>query len=87
MAFTWKIFSSPEPMARVSYCDRVSSIRLSFIRKLFALSTSTPEPFDGFDETWKRWSSNGPLQVVLSFSQIFQGLDPGSLMKIYYSLL
>ena len=30
-----------------------------------------------FDETWYGWSTQGPLQVLLFFSQIRPGADPG----------
>ena len=30
-----------------------------------------------FDETWHRWSTEGPLQVLLFFGQIRPGADPG----------
>ena len=53
-----KVFSSPEPKARVSYCHSAPSVvrpsvrrrrrRPSSVRKLFTFSTSSPEPLDGF---------------------------------------
>ena len=30
-----------------------------------------------FDETWKEWRTDGPLQVLLFFGQICPGADPG----------
>ena len=30
-----------------------------------------------FDETWYGWSTQGPLQVLLTFGQIRRGADPG----------
>ena len=49
----WPVFSSPEPKARVSYCHSAPSVvrhrrPSSSFRKLFTLSTSSPEPLDGF---------------------------------------
>ena len=47
------VFRAQEPKAPVTYCDhalsgvRPSSVRPSSVR-LFAFSTSSPEPVDGF---------------------------------------
>ena len=54
----WRVFSSPEPKARVSYCHSAPSVvrpsvvvrrrPSSSVRKLFTFSTSSPKPLDGF---------------------------------------
>ena len=75
------ILSSPEPKARVSYCQRApsavrlssSSVRPSSVRKLFTFSTS-PEPLDGFwwNLVWMKYSRS--LTSVVVFRP---GADPG----------
>ena len=87
---TLSFFSSPEPKARVSYCHSASSVvrpsvvrpfvvrPASGVRKLFAFSTSSSEPLDGF--WWNlvgRKSSCSLTSVVFFFGQIRPGADPG----------
>ena len=70
-----RVFSSPEPKARVSYCHSASSAgRPSVVRPpgvnfshfLLLLQNRLMD----FDETWWGWSTHGPLQVLLFFGQI-----------------
>ena len=79
------IFSSPEPKARVSYCHSAPSVvrptvvvaRPSSVRKLFTLSTSSPEPLDEFWWNLVGMKYSWSLTSVVVFSQIHPWADPG----------
>ena len=78
-------FSSPEPKARVSYCHSAPSVVRPSVRPSvrpcgvnFSHFRLLPQNcLMDLDETWKGWSTHGPLQVLLFFGQIRPGADPG----------
>ena len=77
------LFRAQEPKAQVTYCDhalsgvrRLSSVVRRPLHNLHFRLLLQNRLMD-FDETWYRWSTQGPLQVLLFFGQICPGADPG----------
>ena len=80
----WFLFRAQEPKAPVTYCDHALSVvcrpsvrpsvrPLDYLHFQLLLHNRLMD----FDETWYRWSTQGPLQVLLFFGQIRPEADPG----------
>ena len=70
------VFSSPEPKAKVSYCQSAPFVVVRR-RKLSHFQLLLQNRLMDFDETWQGWSTDGLLQVLLFFGQIHPGRIQG----------